>query len=146
MPGGSRFLGTFDRETAVANESIDFYASGHPLVEGILADLEDSQRGRVGLVHLDAGPDGETGFGIIAISKDGPRFTAVALDSSGRERPEWAERLSRRPLRTRRVAPESWIVQPDWGDLVRSLASHLQDGGRPALVLAFRIGGSRTPD
>src|SRR5262245_47533486 len=36
VPGGSSFVGSFDREEAVADESIDFYASGHPLVEGIL--------------------------------------------------------------------------------------------------------------
>jgi ATP-dependent helicase HepA len=41
VPGGSTFVGTFDREEAVEDESIDFFASGHPLVEGVLAYLED---------------------------------------------------------------------------------------------------------
>ena len=42
VPGGSGYVGTFDREEAVEDESIDFFASGHPLVEGILAYFEDT--------------------------------------------------------------------------------------------------------
>jgi ATP-dependent helicase HepA len=42
VAGGSTFVGTFDREEAVEDESIDFFASGHPLVEGILAYFEDA--------------------------------------------------------------------------------------------------------
>jgi len=42
VPGGSAYVGTFDREEAVEDESIDFFASGHPLVEGILAHVEDT--------------------------------------------------------------------------------------------------------
>lgn len=45
VPGGSSFVGSFDREEAVADESIDFFASGHPLVEGVLAWCEDAARG-----------------------------------------------------------------------------------------------------
>src|SRR5207237_9004061 len=41
VPGGSSFVGTFDREEAVEDDSIDFFASGHPLVEGVLAYFED---------------------------------------------------------------------------------------------------------
>ena len=45
VPGGSAYVGTFDREEAVEDESIDFFASGHPLVEGVLACFEDAERG-----------------------------------------------------------------------------------------------------
>ena len=41
VSGGSAFVGTFDREEAVEDETIDFFASGHPLVEGILAYVDD---------------------------------------------------------------------------------------------------------
>jgi ATP-dependent helicase HepA len=41
VPGGSSYVGTFDREEAVADESVDFFASGHPLVEGVLAYFEE---------------------------------------------------------------------------------------------------------
>jgi len=46
VPGGSAYVGTFDREEAVEDESIDFFASGHPLVEGVLAYFEDVEDGR----------------------------------------------------------------------------------------------------
>ncbi|HEY3093005.1 MAG TPA: helicase-related protein [Vicinamibacterales bacterium] len=42
VAGGSTYVGTFDREEAVEDESIDFFASGQLLVEGILAYLEDT--------------------------------------------------------------------------------------------------------
>jgi ATP-dependent helicase HepA len=42
VPGGSAYVGTFDREEAVEDESIDFFASGHLLVEGVLAYFEDN--------------------------------------------------------------------------------------------------------
>ncbi len=138
--GGSSFLGTFDREEAVADESIDFYASGHPLVEGILAHLEDSHRGRVALLHLKAETEGENAFGLLAIYKDGPTFEGVAIDITGKERPELAERLTRRPLRSRRVPRDSWTRQPGWPKLIRSLARKLEERGRPVAVAAFRIG------
>ena len=41
VPAGARFLGTFDRAAAVRQEELDYFASGHPLVEGVLAELED---------------------------------------------------------------------------------------------------------
>ena len=43
MDGDASFLGTFSREEAVRDESIDFYASGHPMVEGLLAHLEENE-------------------------------------------------------------------------------------------------------
>jgi ATP-dependent helicase HepA len=140
LPGvapGSSFLGTFDREEGVRDESIDFFASGHPLVEGILAWLDESADGRVGLLH--ASGRGEEGFGLLALYKRGPEFEAVAVDVHGRERPEWAQLLTSRPLRSRRVKPESWTSQRDWPGLIRSLARHLEGRGRPYLVAAFRL-------
>jgi hypothetical protein len=49
---GVRFLGTFDRRTALEDETLDFFASGHPLVDGLLSELQASPRGRVGAVRL----------------------------------------------------------------------------------------------
>ena len=137
VPGGSSFLGTFDREEAVSDESIDFFASGHSLVEGILAHLEESPDGRVAL--LQATGDGDRGLGLLALYKTGPTFDAVAIDIHGRERPEWARLLTRRPLKTRRVKPESWTRQPGWPELVRSMARHLEGRGQPVAVAAFRL-------
>ena len=139
VPEGASFLGTFSREEAVQDETIDFYASGHALVEGILAHIDECPRGRVAL--LDVRGDGdEEGFGLLAIFKTGPRFEPVALDAQGREREDWARLLTRRPLRSRRVRAESWTGQPGWPTLIRTLAERVSDRGRPVALAAFRIG------
>ena len=52
VPGGSSFVGSFDREYAVEDESIDFFASGHPLVEGLLAHFEEDRKGRVARLEV----------------------------------------------------------------------------------------------
>jgi ATP-dependent helicase HepA len=140
LPGvapGASFLGTFEREEAVRDESIDYFASGHPLVEGILAWLEESAHGRVGLLH--ARGRGEDGFGLLALYKEGPRFEAVAIDATGREKPEWARMLTTRPLTSRRTKPEAWTSQPGWPDLIRRMARPLESRGRPAILAAFRL-------
>jgi ATP-dependent helicase HepA len=140
VPAGASYLGTFDREEAVKDESIDFFASGQPFVEGILAFLEDDSMGRAGLLHL-TGESDEEGFGLLAIYKRGPEFEAVAIDVNGLERPDWAEKLTRRPLKSRRVKRSTWTGQPGWPKLIRSLASHLESRGQPVALAAFRIGG-----
>ena len=70
VPGGSSYVGSFDREEAVEDETIDFFASGHPLVEGIFAHFEDSALGRVARFEVEIGR--ERGEGLVAIYKDGP--------------------------------------------------------------------------
>ena len=144
VPGSASFLGTFDREESVEHENIDFYASGHPLVEGLLAHLEESAQGRVALI--DAGPiaGDEELFGLLAIYREGRRegrkFQAVAYDAAGSERPDVAELLIQRPLRGRRFKAESWTGQPEWPGLIRSLAGNLSARGDPVALAAFRIG------
>ena len=141
VPAGSRFLGTFDRETAVADEGLDFFASGHPLVEGVLAELEDGPRGRVALLEVDLPevPPGPERLGLLALLKAGDRLEAVALDGEGRPRPDWARRLLARPLRARRLPPEAWTRRPDWAARVHALAARLGTEARPEAVAAFRI-------
>ena len=150
LPGvapGSSFLGTFDREEAVDDESIDFFASGHPLVEGILAQLEDGSMGRIGLIDARARTPADEGFGLLAVYKTGARFEAVAVDSNGNPRSRWAAQLTRRPLRSRRVRSEDWVDQPHWPQLVRDLARHLEERGRPVLLAAVRFAREATgPD
>src|SRR5262249_55469685 len=84
VPGGSSFLGTFDREEAVADEGLDFFAAGHALVEGLLAHVEESPLGRV--AALRAVLDGAPGFGLVALYKDGPALDVVAVDTEERFR------------------------------------------------------------
>ncbi len=138
VPGASSFLGTFDRREAVEDETIDFYATGHPLVEGVLAHLDESPRGRVAL--LRASGHSQPGFGLLALYRRGTGFDAAAVDIQGRPRPEWADLFTRRPLRTRRVKSEAWVRRPGWPTLIRSLASHLRrDRGELVAVAAIQI-------
>ena len=137
VPAGSSFLGTFDREEAVQDESIDFYASGHPLVEGLLAHVEEAPLGRVGLLHVRI--PGHAGLGLLGLFKTGPQFEAVAVDADGQLRPDWARALMRRPLKSRRVKAEDWAAQPGWPKLVRNLAQKLEPYGRPVAIAAIRV-------
>ena len=91
VPGGSNWLGTFDRQEAVEHESIDFYASGHPLIEGLLAHIEESPRGRVTLIHASPAEEGEQGFGppgdLPRTARASSRWRSTARATSGRTGP-----------------------------------------------------------
>ncbi len=137
VPGGSSFLGTFSREEAVDDERLDFFAAGHPLVEAVLAHLEESATGRASVLRVAIGD--EKGLGLLALYKDGPAFEAVAVDASGRLRPDWARALRRRPLRTRRVPPET-ARQPGWAEAIRSLAGALDASRQPVAIAALLVG------
>jgi ATP-dependent helicase HepA len=137
VPGGTSFLGTFDREEAVADERLDFFASGHPLVEGVLAHLEESPLGRATVLGVTIGT--EKGIGLLALYKDGPVFEAVAVDAGGRLRPDWAASLRRRPLRTRRVGP-GLPAEPRWAAIVERMAGSLDPARRPVALAAVVVG------
>ena len=104
VPGGSSYVGSFDREEALEEETLDFFASGHPLVEGIFAHFEESALGRVARFEVAIGQ--ERGEGLVAIYKDGPAFDVVVIDSAGRARPDWAAAFRQRPIRARPVTDE----------------------------------------
>jgi ATP-dependent helicase HepA len=141
VPPRSSFLGTFDREEAVADESIDFYASGHPLVEGVLAHLEESDLGRTGILWLTGD---EEALGLVAYYRSPDRnVRVVAVDLAGREREDWARLAAARPLRSKRVVGATWFRDPSWPTVVRALAERLRDRGRPEAVAVLWI-SSRT--
>jgi ATP-dependent helicase HepA len=130
VPGGSSFVGSFDREEAVEDESIDYFASGHPLVEGVLAYLDDSREGRVAYVEL-SGQDHSAG--LVALYREGLLFDVVAVDAGGRPRPEWAERLRDGGARVGRVTGDT-ARRLDWPRLVERAASGLDAARRPYAV------------
>jgi ATP-dependent helicase HepA len=136
VPGGSSHVGTFDREEALEEETLDFFASGHPLVEGIFAHFEDTALGRVARFEVDIGP--ERGEGLMAVYKDGPVFEVVAIDSTGRARPDWMLALQQRPLRARPVAVEPG-EEPHWKELIRRLGAQLDPARRPHAVAAIVV-------
>jgi ATP-dependent helicase HepA len=140
LAGEHSFLGTFDREEAVADEGIDFYATGHALVEGVLAQLDEEPLGRVALLSA-AGPRG--GFGLLGVYRDGPGWRAVAVDGKGRERPDWATLFSQRGTPLRRVRADEWLSRPAWPRLIRSLGAALERHGRPLALAAIRVAEQR---
>jgi hypothetical protein len=135
VPGGSSFIGSFDREYAVADESIDFYASGHPLVEGLLAHFEEAPKGHVGRLELQLA--GDAGIGLIAFYKDGPHVTIDALDEDGGARPGWAEAFRGSARSARRMKPEDAAAY-DWASLVARLAPRLGPR-RPHAIAALVV-------
>jgi ATP-dependent helicase HepA len=134
-PGGSSFVGSFDREYAVEDENIDFFASGHALVEGLLAHFEEDPKGRV--ARLEVRIHGQPGAGVIAIYKNGPEPEVVAVDADGRARPGWAAAFRQGSLEARRMGPEH-VAAHDWRRLVARLASHVGDR-RPHAVAALVV-------
>ena len=148
IPGvtpGRKFLGTFDREEAVANEGLDYFASGHPLVEGILAELEDGRRGRVAMIR--ARGDEEV-FGILALYKDGESVgeggdavavNAVAVDARGKVRPDVAQLLTSNQLKLESADAKSWAKRNGWLQGIRKISQKLPADREPVAVAAFRI-------
>ncbi|MGH7291539.1 MAG: helicase-related protein, partial [Myxococcota bacterium] len=81
VPDESRWLGTFDRVEALQKDEFDFFASGHPLVEGLLLELEDGARGRTAMFTV---PSPELrGAGVICIFKDGATWQPIVFDTKG---------------------------------------------------------------
>jgi ATP-dependent helicase HepA len=124
VPGGARYLGSFDREEAVRREEIEFFASGHPLVEGLLLELEDGPRGRSALFELPAERCGFRGPALLlALERDG-RSELLAADPTGRARPEWLEPLLAALPEARELsadALETLRDNPEWPDRTRAL-------------------------
>jgi len=135
VPGGSAFVGSFDREEAIEDETIDFFASGHPLVEGVFAHVEDSSMGRVARMALAFGED--RGSGLVAIYKDGPVFDVVALDSTGRNRRDWAAAFHERPLRARSV--DHGLMSREWTEMIRRLSAQFDPARRPHALAAILV-------
>ena len=136
VPAGSGYVGTFDREEAVENEFIDFFASGHPLVEGIFAHYEEGALGRAVRFEIKLGDESDAG--LVAIYKDGRAFEVVAIDVAGNARPDWAEAVVRRPINVRPVTGEAARNQ-DWRSMVRRLGAQLDPTRRLHAVAAIEV-------
>ena len=136
VPAGARFFGTFDRDEAVRNESLDFFASGHPLVEALVAELADGTHGRVALLEIPACPvDAD---GVLVAERTPPTFRLRAFDLDGSEHPEWAEWARQPPPDAREVPGGLWAV-PEWTERVRGLFAQLRLDGEVAAVCGLRL-------
>ena len=129
-------MGRYDREEAVENEAIDFFASGHPLVEGIFAHYEDGPLGRAVRFQMAIGPD--SGEGLVAIYKDGPAFEVVAIDADGNPRLDWAEAICQRPIRAFPILGKA-AEDHEWRGMVRRLGAQLDATRRLHAVAAIVV-------
>jgi len=136
VPLGTSLLGTFSRARAVDEETLDFFSSGHPLVEGILNELEEGPRGRVTLFQI---PGDEETFGLLAIYRDAADWRAVAVDAKGQQRPDLAKSLTSQPLETEPIEAKKWTAQASWKKAIRRMADALPKGEKPQAVAAFRV-------
>ncbi len=140
VPGGTRCLGTFDRAEAVAREELDFFASGHPLVEGLLAEVQDGPRGRSALLEL-AGT-GQAGLGLLLVLPDQQAGEGlIAIDLDGRPRADWPQLVLERRRDLRQASPDAWErglpEGVDWRERVTRLAARA--GERLRAVAGLRL-------
>jgi len=142
LPGGSRFLGSFDREEAVRREELEFFAAGHPLVEGLLGELNDGLRGRVALFRHGVAAGRSAAFGLVAmVARPGQPAELRACDLLGRERPDWAERTLRQRAALVPLAPAEWRSALGESPVrVAELAQALAGDGRIEALAGVQFG------
>lgn len=138
LPGGTRYLGTFDRAEAVRRDELEFFASGHPLVEALLLELEDGGRGRAALCELPEGTVG--GPGLLCLLDDGADWHCEVIDASGRPRPEWRAPLLAALPGARDVRARAVPDTARFAELVRSLAAKVEAPERVAAAAFFVMG------
>lgn len=138
VPPGSRYLGTFDREEAVRRENLDFFATGHPLVEAVIMELADGDRGRVALVQLPEA--GFNGLGLVAITRDGAEYGKHVWDLEGKERPEWVPAVFETRGKIVEVPGPLWQIK-HWESGVQRLFASKELPGELIAVAGVRFGG-----
>jgi ATP-dependent helicase HepA len=139
VPAGAGFVGTFNREDAVEDETLDFFASGHPLVEGVFSYVEESAIGRVAELEVAIGD--ERGEGMVAIYRDGSKVDIIALDSTGRPRSEWVAAFGEHPLRARRI-DAALAASQEWRAMIRRVSARLDPSRRLYAVAAVVVTSS----
>ncbi|MEM1245801.1 MAG: SNF2-related protein [Acidobacteriota bacterium] len=140
LAGEHSFLGTFQREVALADEGIDFFAIGHPLVDGLLAHIAEDDTGRVALLRMNEEDEADKGFGLFAVYPTEDGFEGYAVDQRGKERPEWRDRLMERPLKCQKVKTKEWTERPGWEQVIEKMGQFIADRGTPLALAAVRVG------
>ncbi|MCH6561642.1 MAG: DEAD/DEAH box helicase family protein [Myxococcales bacterium] len=137
VAGGTRYLGTFDRLEAIHKDEVDFFASGHALVEGLLLELEDGPRGRSCLFEVPG--DGTEGVGLLCLYKEGPRWQARVVDREGKPEPAWAERVLQALPAARSLQPDELELGDDWVTSVRAMGAQLERAGARGQLVAAAL-------
>jgi ATP-dependent helicase HepA len=145
VPGGTRWLGTFNREEAVEKEELEFFSSGHPLVEGIFLEMEDSLRGRAAILRLqDASIESA---GLLFVHRSHGRISLSLHDLTGRLRPDLLAIVRRRWDDLRNLPIREWFASLKgkasetryWPGLCRAVAEKLEAPGQMEAVAAIRF-------
>ena len=126
----------------MGDETLDFFAFGHPLVEGVFAHFEDAAIGRVARLEIDGGE--QPGEGLLAVYKEGPLIDFVAIDATGLSRRDWADLFRRRTVRPRR-AREDASARERWSAIVRRLAPLLDTRRRPHALASLSVRPLNSP-
>ncbi len=137
VAGGTRYLGTFDRLEAIHRDEVDFFASGHALVEGLLLELEDGPRGRSCLFEVPG--DGTAGIGLLCLYKQGPAWQAREIDREGKPEPAWAERVLQALPAARTIQPGELELGDDWVASVRAMGAQLERAGARGQLVAAAL-------
>ncbi len=138
VPGGSRYLGSFDREEAIRRDELDFFASGHALIEGLLLELEDGPRGRTALLELRAA--GVRGDGLLLLHRQGSDWSATAIATTGEARPDWSEPLLEALAHARDADAGALGLDADWPERIQALAAAHPAEGELVAAAWFRSG------
>jgi hypothetical protein len=132
LPGSRiRRQGTFERQQALRDESLEFFAPGHPLVDALVRDLLASPDGRACAISRDLGPP-QAGNTFLVVSlwlgpaPDRPEPPHKLVNS---DQPRWpcldqrvvqlgaeARRIQHRELRSSILAPRTdsdKVLRPD---------------------------------
>ena len=139
LPGlaeGSRWLGTFDRATAVEREAIDFFAAGHPLVEGVLGELADTGVGQVASLTAVGTGLRKAGF-VLAVRRAPGEVQVHLVDDAGHEHPEWEAFLFGPRARVRDADPKPWSEAA--ANRLREMARTAPGGGELIALAAFNL-------
>jgi len=136
VQGGSRFLGTFSRPEAVLREELDFFASGHPLVEGLLLELQDGVRGRAACLQFPSGFC--AGSGLLVFWKEGARWWAEVVDADGAPRTDWVEPLLLALPEARTDFGFEAVDLSQWSRKLRELGQALIGKGEMVAAAFFR--------
>ena len=137
VPEESRWLGTFDRAEAIAKDELDFFASGHPLVEGLLLELADGPRGRAAVLEIPH--EARTDLGLLCVYKDGARWFPLAVDAAGRVDAELAGAVISSLAEARSAKPQDWGIADRFSEVVHALADTAQDAAPAGATLEATV-------
>jgi ATP-dependent helicase HepA len=147
VPEEARYLGTFDRGEALRQDEIDFFASGHPLVEGLLLELEDGARGRATLFDLEADALADCdpaieGGGLFCVYKDGASWSTLVVDVDGTLRPDWGPVVLDALPGAKRLKVPQGGAPPGWSEAIRDLYAVVEasePAGKLTAAAFFRV-------